>query len=266
MGVAIIAIGDELLAGRTLDYNSHWIAKRLTSLGFKVTMKMTVPDDEKEIIEAIQLALTKAEIVITTGGLGPTPGDVTLSAIAKALNKKLVLDKRAREMVKQRYKELFEAGFVDSDAMTPDREKMALVPEGASVFYNPIGVAPGVLLEKDSKYIIALPGVPSEMMYLLEKILPNLPLRRDKVIISKEWYIDFRDESLLAKILDEIMEKLEGKVRIKSYPVGFGTRVQMRIIAIAEASSRKEAEEAINKAYEELLRSISRIQDEAEKS
>ncbi|MHA1609870.1 MAG: competence/damage-inducible protein A [Candidatus Njordarchaeales archaeon] len=259
MRVAIIAIGDELLSGKTLDYNSHWISKRLFSLGFRIALKITVGDEENEIVEALKLCMRKADIIITTGGLGPTPGDVTLSAIAKALNKKLVRDNDALEMIKRRYRELYEIGFIDSPDITKEREKMAILPEGAKPFYNPIGVAPGVLIKYRGKYIIALPGVPSEMMYLLEAIIPNLPILRGKTIVSREWYIDFRDESLLAKILEEIMQKFKGNIRIKSYPVGFGRQVRMRIIAVVENMPVEKAEELLRNVWEELTMRISNV-------
>ena len=105
MKVYIVAVGDELLSGRVLDYNTHWIAKRLSGVGFNIVGASIVPDDKEEIVEAVRRALSKADLTIITGGLGPTPGDITLEALAEALNRNLSLNDDALEMVKDRYRE-----------------------------------------------------------------------------------------------------------------------------------------------------------------
>ena len=192
----IVAIGDELLTGKTLDYNSHWIAKRLTGLGVQVLRITVIPDDIASISEVIKDAVNRnIDIIITTGGLGPTPGDVTLEAIAKALDRKLILHEDALRMIKDRYEQLFKLGFVSSPEISPEREKMAKIPEGGMPFFNPIGVAPGVLIQyAENKYVIALPGVPSEMMYLLEQVLSCiLRTRKDVFVKTREKLIEIRD-------------------------------------------------------------------------
>ena len=253
----IVAIGDELLNGRTLDYNSYWIAKRLTSLGFDVKRIVTVPDDINSIAEVIKDAITKGfEIIVTTGGLGPTPGDVTLEAVALALNRDLVLDARALEMVKSRYQQLYEMGFVSSPEVTPDREKMARIPRGATPYYNPIGVAPGILLQlNENRFIISLPSVPSEMMYLLEQIIPTISrIAKRYVIRTREETIKARDESKLASIFRYIMDSIPG-VFIKSYPVGFGRELFMRVIITAKGEKEEEAEDKLSRAIQ-MLRNL----------
>ncbi len=264
MKAYIIAIGDELLTGRTLDYNSHWIAKRLTGLGIEVRRIIVVPDDENEIISAIRDAVNKKDIniIITTGGLGPTPGDITLEAISKALNTKLKLNEKALRMIKDRYEELFKLGYVSSMEMNPSREKMALLPEGAIPFFNPIGVAPGVFLQvAEKKSIISLPGVPSEMMYLLEQILKYVHLEsRDIFIKTREITIEVRDESTFAEILSDIRERFLG-INIKSYPLGFGKRVFMRVIIIAKGKNPDELDELIQKSIEYLRKKVHETKD-----
>lgn len=258
MRAYIIAIGDELLSGKTLDYNSHWITKRLTGLGVHVIKIAIVPDDMSAIVETIEEALRKnVEIIVTTGGLGPTPGDITLEAIAKVLGRNLVIDEKALKMITDRYKQLFELGFVSSPHITPEREKMAKIPEGGIPFYNPIGVAPGVLISlNENKYIIALPGVPSEMMYLLEQIIPHITKSARKVFVrTKEKVIKAKDESMLAKILEKVMARYP-EVHIKSYPTGFGEEIYMRVIGIAKSDNPEKADNILNEAFtllEELL-------------
>lgn len=263
MKAYIVAIGDELLTGRTLDYNSHWIAKRLTGLGVEVKRIIVIPDNKDEIIEAIQSALSKdVNIIVTTGGLGPTPGDVTLEAISIAMNKRLKLNEDALRMIKDRYEDLFELGHVSSKEITESRKKMALIPEGAIPFFNPIGVAPGVLMRiSKDKLIISLPGVPSEMMYLLEQILRYLSLSPgDKFIKTREMTIEVKDESLLAEILTEVRDKFP-EINIKSYPVGFGEKVFMRIIAIAKGDVPDKLDKLIEKSFEYLKKKLQESKD-----
>lgn len=262
MRAAIIAIGDELLTGRTLDYNSHWISKRLTGLGYDVIIKIVVPDDLNAIIEAINFVLTKnVDLVVTTGGLGPTPGDLTLEAISKVVKREMKVNSDALNMVKERYQQLYYLGFVSSPEITKEREKMAILPEGSIPFYNPIGVAPAVLLRKGSVYIVALPGVPSEMMYLLEQVLIHLSSEHRKIIVkTREEYIEARDESLLAKILEDVMKKFPA-VYIKSYPLGFGEKVKMRVIGIVKANDVKEADSLLSKAFDYLRKKLQEESD-----
>jgi len=254
----IIAIGDELLTGRTLDYNSHWIAKRLTGLGIEVKKIIIIPDNKDEIIEAIRTALNKdINIIVTTGGLGPTPGDITLEAISMALNIELKLDNRALKMIKDRYEDLFKLGYVASKEITESRKKMALIPEGSIPFFNPIGVAPGILLQiSEDKLIISLPGVPSEMMYLLEQILKYISLKsEDTFIKTREMTVEVRDESLFAEILTEMREKFPN-INIKSYPVGFGKKVFMRVIAVAKGNAPEKLDDLIEKSFEYLKQKL----------
>ena len=254
----IVVIGDELLTGKTLDYNSHWIAKRLTGLGVQVLRITVIPDDIASISEVIKDAVNRnIDIIITTGGLGPTPGDVTLEAIAKALDRKLILHEDALRMIKDRYEQLFKLGFVSSPEISPEREKMAKIPEGGMPFFNPIGVAPGVLIQyAENKYVIALPGVPSEMMYLLEQVLSCiLRTRKDVFVKTREKLIEIRDESAIARILEEVMSEIP-QVHIKSYPLGFGERVYMRVIGISKADDPEKAEKLLEKAFELLEKKL----------
>jgi molybdenum cofactor synthesis domain-containing protein len=253
----IIASGDELLDGKTLDYNSHWIAKRLTGLGFEVSGISVVPDSLEEIGEAVKKYLEKgAELIVITGGLGPTPGDITLEAISKAIGRGMSVEPRALEMVRDKYRQLFEAGHVSSPDITEDRKKMAILPEGSTPIFNAVGAAPGVFLMQNFTRILVLPGVPSEMMYLLEMAIPLLSERTKEVVRTAELVVDAGDESTLAPLFRKVMEKFP-QVSIKSYPLGFGDRVRMRIIASTKADDAKEADKNLSKALE-LMKNLIR--------
>nr|MDO8089912.1 molybdopterin-binding protein [Candidatus Sigynarchaeota archaeon] len=248
MKTFIIAVGDELLSGRTLDYNSHWIAKRLTGLGFEVSGITVVPDSFEEIRDALERYLGKgAELIVITGGLGPTPGDITLEAVSRTLGKRMIVEAGALEMVKNKYQQLFEAGHVSSPEITPDRRKMATLPEGGVPIFNAVGVAPGVFLKHGSARILVLPGVPSEMMYILEMAIPLLSEEKRSVVRVAELVVDVGDESALAPLFRQVMERFP-EVSIKSYPSGFGNRVRMRIIASTKAEDSREGDRLLGEA------------------
>ncbi len=256
MRTVIIAIGNELLNGKIHDYNSYWITKRLTNLGFEVKRIFIIPDEIEAILETLEWCQKNGvKLVITTGGLGPTPGDLTLDAIAKFIGKKLVLSEEAVKYVKKRYEELYRLGYVTSPELNENRLKMAKVPEGSRLIYNDVGVAPGVITQKDDMTILSMPGVPSEMMYILEKALPLLPKPAKRKIYITETKVHLGDESLLADIFKEIMS-LYPKLRIKSYPEGFGENVAMRIILEYEDGEKSEAERAFNSALEILNKKV----------
>ncbi|MEM3466504.1 MAG: molybdopterin-binding protein [Candidatus Jordarchaeales archaeon] len=259
--IYIIAVGDELLSGRILDYNTHWVAKRLSGIGFTVVGASMVPDNKGEIVEAVRRALSKADLVIITGGLGPTPGDVTIEALAEALNQNLILNEEALRMVERRYMDLYELGHVREPGAGGERAKMALLPEGGKPVFNEVGVAPGVVVKKNGKLIVALPGVPSEMMYLLEKVIPLLE-KPEAMYQSVEDFIDEGDESLVALALKEVMNELPD-VFIKTYPSGFGGKVRMKVIASTKARGREDAEAKLRKAITLLKEKVAKRKAEA---
>ncbi len=245
----IVITGDEILRGKTLDYNSYWISKRLSGIGVDVTRKITVPDEKHVIAEAIRSGLKRADLIVTIGGLGPTPRDETLNALAVAIGKPLELNDKAKNLVSEAYKRLHLLGFVSSPEINEARRKMAKLPKGATPLRNELGGAPAVVTPSEGSLILSLPGIPSEMMYTLEQAIPLLSerIKAKGVVRTREFYIEKRDESLLADVFEKVMDQIEN-VEIKSYPVGFGKRMQMRIIAVAHVDSPEEAEEKLDEA------------------
>lgn len=169
MTAEILTIGTELLLGHSIDTNSAYIGEQLAETGIDVYWKTTVGDNEGRIREALGLALARSEIVITTGGLGPTEDDVTCRVIAGMLGRPLVLDQTVLESIRQRFAE---RGL----AMSNNNERQALIPDGATVLPNPRGTAPGLFIRLgDGKLVVAMPGVPSEMRPMLrEQVIPRL--------------------------------------------------------------------------------------------
>jgi len=216
----IISIGYEILDGRTLNTNARWLAKQINALGGKVCRITAVGDDVDEIGSVIRDSLKRGvDWVITSGGLGPTYDDITLKGVAKAVKRKLVLNKKALEMVKKKYQELAEKGLIDSPELTPHRIKMAMLPRGAKPLENEVGAAPGVLLKCKKTRIVCLPGVPRELENIFEKRVKPLLEKSVKKIYSADRWIIIRGvpESALAPKIDEVRAKYP-EVYIKSHP------------------------------------------------
>ncbi len=153
---ALIAVGSELLGPDRSDTNSLWLSGRLQSAGIAVVRKACVGDDPAEIGGELKLALSRAPLVILTGGLGPTDDDRTREAVAGALGRELALDEKLREVIRSRFAR---RGY----PMPAINERQAMVIEGARILPNPRGSAPGLWLEEDERAIVLLPGVPAEM-------------------------------------------------------------------------------------------------------
>ena len=220
--VELICVGNELLIGKTLNTNAHWLAKRITSLGLKLRRITTVADDLDEISSAVKEALArKPRFIITTGGLGPTFDDKTLEGIAKALNVKLKVNEEALKMVEEKYEEYVKEGRIEKAELTPHRIKMATLPKGAKPLPNPVGTAPGVLLEANNTVIIALPGVPSEMKAIFEESVLPILRREAGNMIFYEAGLEVLGivESEIAPIIDQVMHD-NPYVYIKSHPKG----------------------------------------------
>jgi nicotinamide-nucleotide amidase len=164
----IITIGTELLLGDTVDTNATYLARSLRDAGIDLFRKTTVGDNTIRIAQAIQQALERCDIVLTTGGLGPTIDDPTRDAVALAVGVKSEFQPELWEQIKSRFQRL---GRIP----TENNRRQAYIPEGAIAIENPVGTAPIFILELNSQVIIALPGVPSEMSFLMErKVIPYL--------------------------------------------------------------------------------------------
>ncbi|NJE06075.1 damage-inducible protein CinA [Thermococcus sp. M36] len=219
MFAEILTVGDELLTGNTVDSNSAFIARKLTERGYWVRRKTTVGDDVGEIKGVVREILKrKPEVLIISGGLGPTHDDVTMLAVAEALNRELVLCEECLERIREFYRMLYEKGYIDDPELNEGRKKMAYLPEGTEPLENTEGAAPGAYIEQEGVKIFVLPGMPREMKAMLEKeVLPRLG---EKKFIQRKLLAEITDESKLAPVLIEALERFN--VRIHSSPKGFG--------------------------------------------
>lgn len=204
----LINIGDELLIGQVVNTNAAFIGQQMTAAGFELTDVITIGDDGPAIREAVERAMSKTDVVLMTGGLGPTKDDITKKVICDIFQRELVIDEATLKQVT----EIFAARGME---LTETNRQQAAVPEGCVVLTNTLGTAPGLWLEKDGKVLISLPGVPFEMEKLIkDEVLPRLKAGK------------FRSSSLLYKVvqctnitesgLSDMLEEYE-----KQLPEGF---------------------------------------------
>jgi nicotinamide-nucleotide amidase len=157
----IISIGNEILSGWTLNTNAHWIAQKCNEIGLPVQGMTTIADTEEEIITALKNASARAEVVLCTGGLGPTPDDITKKSIASYFETDLVLDEKTLTHVLK----LFESRNIE---MPEINRNQALVPKSAKIIPNSMGTAPGLVFEKSNQLLFFMPGVPGEMKQMIQ--------------------------------------------------------------------------------------------------
>ena len=168
MGSEILTIGTELLLGQIVDTNASWISQRLAEAGIDVFYKTTVGDNWSRIEAALRLAMSRADVIIMTGGLGPTEDDLTRDVLAAVLNRPLRLDSAVLRHIEERFARR-------KMAMTENNRKQAMVPEGAEVLHNPRGTAPGLFLKEPECVFVCMPGVPAEMKPMLaEQVIPRV--------------------------------------------------------------------------------------------
>ncbi len=171
MKARIVAIGDEILMGQTLDTNSHYLAKKLTELGFDVEMITAIHDDANSIKSRLNDIIGKVDLALFTGGLGPTSDDITKKTLAEFFGMPLIINKEVLQDVK---KFLYDRNLELNEL----NRKQALVPKGARIIRNDIGTAPAMWFEKNNTVIISMPGVPFEMKYLFENKITDLIKQR----------------------------------------------------------------------------------------
>lgn len=202
---AILSVGDELLGGRTINTNAPYLAQRLTDAGFLVVATDTVGDDEFAIADSLKSLAGRADAVVVTGGLGPTPDDVTREALAGAAGKLLAPDRALKAQI------LAKAG-----GKAPRRNaRMARVPEGALVFPNPVGMAAGLRVEMGGTPVYALPGVPLELEAIFEEsVLPDLraTFAGTEPVPSRVLRVFGLREAEVAEKLGELLERTRDPV------------------------------------------------------
>jgi nicotinamide-nucleotide amidase len=217
---SIVAIGDELVGGFTLDSNSHWLAERLRLLGYPAKRVTQIRDRPEEIAEQIHRELADQDVseIFCSGGLGPTPDDRTFVSLADALGRELVIWEETRARIERRVRRMHEAGLLDSPELTEGNLRMARIPaDPAHVFKNRRGMAPGVLYEQAGKRIFVLPGVPLEMKGIFtEEIEPQF-LGTGSAATVQELRFTFAVEARFYPLMKEL-ETSYSDISVGSYP------------------------------------------------
>ncbi len=254
MKSAVFSIGKEIVSGIVLDTNSTYVSSYLYHMGFDNRFILSVDDKKEDIISSINFVFDKVDVIITTGGLGPTFDDITLESVAKALNRKMYLDKEALDFIDNFYTRLYDEGKIDSPGLNEKRKKMAYLIEGSKPLKNGVGAAWGVHVEKDGKHIFCLPGVPKEMKPMFEnEVVPVLKSLTNKVSVIKEIAFGINDESVLGNFIDKVMKSHD--VYIKSLPSGFDNKL-MNVRFIAFGKNQAEGIEKIELAIKSLKKFI----------
>lgn len=237
---SILNIGTELLVGHTLNTHANYLSKELNDLGYNVYYHLTVGDNPKRILEALNFLSHNSELIICTGGLGPTEDDITRSAIAEYCNLALVEDEQTLREIDDFFKE-------NGLNYTKNNDVQALFPEGSQILRNPLGTAPGFLVECGGLKILALPGPPRELQNMLDTIRPMLAGE------SKKLYSEFIQligigESECADCIEDIF-KGQGDPSIGIYAGGGFVKLRLSTMK----SSQAEASAAIDPVKARLI-------------
>lgn len=241
--VCILTIGNEILKGKTINTNLAHIGRTLTFSGYEVYRSIVVRDDPEEIEWGINTALESSDLVVTSGGLGPTFDDMTVECVSKSLGIPTEINKEALHELEEKY-----SGR--NLELTEDRLKMVRLPVGSKALHNPVGSAPGVLMEHNGKKILILPGVPGEMKAILESVLDMIRIP-GKVYYEESFPIEGLMESAFAQLSNKAMKKWAGNVYIKSHPQN--SEVKSPVLEI-EVSSVDHDQESAKKTVREVIK------------
>lgn len=231
MNAEIITIGDEILLGQIVDSNSAWIGQQLNLLNIRVRQITSIADKAQDITQSLTLASSRAELIIVTGGLGPTKDDVTRQTISTYFNKPLVRDAAVLKHVETLFKRFA------PDRMMPEINKaQADVLEGCEVLFNDVGTAPGMWIEHQQIKYVFLPGVPFEMKFLItNRILPKLRDVQRETVAHRHIITIGLGESFLAREIADIEESLPESIKLAYLPkLGL---VRLRLTQIGESES-----------------------------
>jgi nicotinamide-nucleotide amidase len=231
MNAEIITIGDEILLGQIVDSNSAWIGQQLNLLNIRVRQITSIADKVQDITQSLSLASSRAELIIVTGGLGPTKDDVTRQTISTYFNKPLVRDAAVLKHVETLFKRFA------PDRMMPEINKaQADVLDGCEVLFNDVGTAPGMWIEHQQIKYVFLPGVPFEMKFLTtNRILPKLRDGQREAVAHRHIITIGLGESFLAREITDIEESLPESIKLAFLPkLGL---VRLRLTQIGESES-----------------------------
>ncbi len=238
----LVSVGTELLLGNIVNTNTQYLAEKCALLGLSMYHQVTVGDNRERLSQVLETALKRSDVVILTGGLGPTEDDLTKEVCAEAMGFPLEEDAHTKERIRQYFKNSIYKEIPDNNW------KQALVPHGALVLDNDNGTAPGLILEKDGKAAVLLPGPPNELKPLFEKqVFPYLQKRQLKVIRSQMIKICGYGES---QVEDKLLDLIDGQTNPTIATYAKTAEVHLRITA--KAADEAEARELLKPVAEEI--------------
>lgn len=242
-GTVAIAVGDELLAGHTVDTNTNWLAQRLLAIGRPLRRTHTVSDDPAEIVACVRREVaTEAGAIFVCGGLGPTPDDRTLASLAEALELPLELDPAAAAHVQKRLDWLHQIGRIASPEMSEANRRMAEVPRGSLVLHNSTGMAPGLAIPVgDERHLFVLPGVPRELKAIFDEEIAERFLAGGATYTTAEVHFDGAVEAEFWDVLTRLGREFP-EVSVGSYPQPDRGHLIIRVAGTDEARVREAAE------------------------
>jgi len=243
--VEIITIGDELLIGQVIDTNSPWMAHELNLIGFDVRYKTTIGDDESDILEACKKALKRSQVVLITGGIGPTKDDITKKSLCKFFNTSLVFDEKTLETIQTVISGL-------GRNLNELTRNQAYIPQDCTVIQNRWGTAPITWFEAEGKILVSMPGVPYEMKGVMrEEILPRLQVffHSDDLILHRTFWVKNYGESSLAIYLEAFENELPPAIKLAYLP----TSGLIRLRLTGKGSNSEELSLQMEEQREKLL-------------
>lgn len=244
MTVELVCVGTELLLGNIVNTNARYLSEKFAMLGLSVYYQSTVGDNRERMTEVIRTALSRADVVVLNGGLGPTEDDITKDVCAELMGAELKEDPQVRAHLEDWYRERKKTDIPDSNW------RQALVPEGAVVFHNTNGTAPGLALEKNGKIAILLPGPPNELYPLMEdQVIPYFQKLQSEVIRSKMIKICGYGES---KVEEMLLDLIDGQTNPTLATYAKTKEVHLRVTA--RAATEEEAKKLLKPTVKEIKR------------
>ncbi len=242
--IEIFSIGTELVLGRIQDTNGHWIAQEIAKVGGILRRATMIPDELNEIVLALQEAVDRgSKIIITTGGLGPTPDDLTVAAVSLLAGVNPVVDDFTLEDFMRR------RNISDRDSVSPGLLKMATVPTGAKVFQNPAGWAPCTMVGVAGATILSLPGPPKEMMALFSRYVEVFISETYETKIASVRVVVDMFESEVSPLLQEVMQRFPNTY-LKAYVAMRHDAHGMPVDLVARAENPASAQELLDRSVD----------------
>lgn len=241
MTVEIIAVGTEILLGNIVNTNAAYLAEKCASLGLSCYHQDVVGDNEERLADTLKLALSRADIILLSGGLGPTQDDLTKEVAAKVCGRQLYLHEPSKEAIRQFFAQR-------NLEITENNWKQAMVPEGCIVVENPGGTAPGIIIKENGKHVVLMPGPPGELIPMFEhSVMPYLAGLQSGVIYSQTVKICGVGESKAESMVEDLVEAQKNPTIATYAKIG---EVHLRVTATA--ADEKEAKKLVKPVVKEL--------------